>query len=108
MAARNPPGIVNGTAALDGALVVCEAEAADWDELAAEPEDADALLILAEAELADAELDTDAELADAELTDAELTDAELADAELADPELADEAEAVEADALPVSVATTPV
>jgi len=93
-AARKPPGMASGIAALDGAVVVCEAEAADTDELAAELEDADALLLLllaAEAELADAEL---------EALDA---DAELADAELADAELAEEAEA-----LAVSVATNPV
>jgi hypothetical protein len=94
-AARKPPEILNGTAALDGAVVVCDVAAADTEELAAELEDALALLLLlAEAELADAELED--------------PDAELADAELADAELAEEPEADEAEALPVSVATSPV
>ena len=73
--------MVNGTAPLDGADVVCEAVAADWEELA-ELEDTLALL------------------------DAE--DVALVDAEFADVELAEEPEADEAEALPVSVATKPV
>ena len=81
IAARKPPGMVNGTAPLDGADVVCEAVAADWEELA-ELEDTLALL------------------------DAE--DVALVDAEFADVELAEEPEADEAEALPVSVATKPV
>ena len=80
IAARKPPGMINDTAPLDGADVVCEAMAADWEELA-ELEDTLALLILVDAELEDA-------------------DAELADVE--------EPEADEAEALPVSVATKPV
>ena len=107
-AARKPPGTVKGTAALEGAVVVCDADAAEFDALAAELDDDCALLLLAEAELTDAELDADTELADAELADAELADTELADAELPDAELAEEAEADEADALAVSVATKPV
>jgi hypothetical protein len=99
-AARKPPGIPNGTAALDGAVVVCDVDAAEADELAAELLDALALLLL----LADAELED----ADAELADAELADAELADAELADAELAEEPEEDEAEALPVSVASNAV
>jgi hypothetical protein len=80
--------MINGTAPLDGADVVCEAVAADWEELA-ELEDTLALLIL-----------VDAELEDADAEDVALVDAELADVE--------EPEADEAEALPVSVATKPV
>jgi hypothetical protein len=91
IAARKPPGMVNGTAPLDGADVVCEAVAADWEELA-ELEDTLVLLVLV----------------DAELEDADAEDVALVDAELADVELAEEPEADEAEALPVSVATKPV
>ena len=86
--------MVNGTAPLVGADVVCEAVAADWVELAelAELEDTLALLVLV----------------DAELEDADAEDVALVDAELADVELAEEPEADEAEALPVSVATKPV
>jgi hypothetical protein len=80
--------MVNGTAPLDGADVVCEAVTADWEELE------DTLALLA--------------LVDAELEDADAEDVVLADAELADAELAEEPEADEAEALPVSVATKPV
>jgi hypothetical protein len=86
--------MVNGTAPLDGADVVCEAVAADWEELAKLAELEDALVLLA--------------LVDAELEDADAEDVVLADAELADAELAEEPEADEAEALPVSVATKPV
>ena len=97
IAARKPPGIVNGTAPLDGADVVCEAVAAEWEELAelAELEELvefeDTLALLA--------------LVDLELEDADPEDVLLADAELAEVELAEE---FEAEALPVSVATKPV
>jgi hypothetical protein len=96
IAARKPPGIVNGAAPLDGADVACGIVAADWEELAELAELEDTLTLLA---LVDAELDAE---------DVALADAELADAELADAELAEEPEADEAEALPVSVATNPV
>jgi hypothetical protein len=85
--------MINGTAPLDGADVVCEAVAADWEELT-ELEVTLALLALVDAELEDAE-------------DVPLVDAELADVELAE-EPVEEPEADEAEALPVSVATKPV
>ena len=94
IAARKPPGMVNGTAPLDGADVVCETVAADWEELA-EPEDTLALLTL-----------VDAELEDADVKDVTLVDAELADVELAE-EPVEEPEA-EAEALPVFDAIKPV
>jgi hypothetical protein len=86
--------MVNGTAPLDGADVVCEAVAAEWEELAELAELEDTLALLA--------------LVDAELEDADPEDVALADAELADAELAEEPEADEAEALPVSVAIKPV
>ena len=94
IAARKPPGIVNDTAPLDGADVVCEAEAADWEELAELAELEDSLVLLA--------------LVDAELVDADAEDVALVDAELPDEELAEEPEADEEEALPVSDATRPV
>jgi hypothetical protein len=98
IAARKPPGIVNDTAPLDGADVVCEAVAADreeLEELAELAELEDALVLLA---LVDAELEEDADAEDVPLVDAELPDVELAE----------EPEADEEEALPVSVAIKPV
>ena len=94
-AARKPPGMLNGTAALDGAVVVWEVGEAD--KKLAELDDALALLLLAEAELDDADVKL-----------AELAEVELAEMELADAELAEEPEADEAEALPVLVATNAV
>jgi hypothetical protein len=91
IAARKAPGTVKNAAPLDGTDVVCEAVAADWDELA-ELEDALELLVLV----------------DSELEDVDAEDVSLADVELADVELAEEPEADDEEALPVLVATKPV
>jgi hypothetical protein len=94
IAARKPPGIVNDTAPLDGADVVCEAVAADREELEELVELEDALVLLA---LVDAEFEEDADVEDVPLVDAELPDVEVAEEFEADEE-----------ALPVSVAIKPV
>jgi hypothetical protein len=94
IAPRKPPGILKGTAPLDGADVVWDVTATEAVELMAELGDTLAPLLLAEAELDDA--------------DSELAEVEVADAELPDEPEADEAEAVPVDAInPVCVPVAP-